>query len=65
MDVDAFDLTVKGKQKSYHVDFATLSKRDVERVMDESTEYITGIFGIEVRMLRGRRGSPASLIRGP
>ena len=52
MDIDAFDIPVKGKQKSYHVDFTPLSKRDVEKSMDESIEYITGIFGIEVRTLQ-------------
>ena len=53
MDIDAFDIPVKGKQKSYHVDFTPLSKRDVEKSMDESIEYITGIFGIEVCTLHG------------
>jgi len=51
MDIDAFDVPVKGKQKSYQVDFTTLSKHDVERAMDENIEYITGIFGMEVRGL--------------
>jgi len=53
MDIDAFDIPVKGKQKSYHVDFTPLSKHDVEKSMDEGVEYITGIFGIEVRTLHG------------
>lgn len=51
MDIDAFDVPVKGKQKSYHVDFTPLSKRDVEKAMGENIEYITGIFGLEVRTL--------------
>jgi len=53
MDIDAFDIPVKGKQKAYHVDFTPLSKHDVEKSMDESIEYITGIFGIEVRTPHG------------
>ena len=62
MDIDAFDVPVKGKQKSYHVDFTTLSKRDVESAMEENVEYITGIFGIEVRELRGHSDARVSLI---
>ena len=48
MDIDAFELPVKGKQKSYHVDFTTLSKQDVEKAMDQDVDYITDMFGIEV-----------------
>ena len=55
MDIDAFDVPVKGRQKAYHVDFTPLSKRDIEKAMDENIEYITGIFGIEVRTLHGDR----------
>lgn len=62
MDIDAFDVPVKGKQKSYHVDFTTLSKTDVDRAMNENVEYITGIFGIEVRELYGHSGARVSLI---
>jgi len=65
MDIDAFDVPIKGKEKSYHVDFTTLSKGDVDRAMNENVEYITGIFGIEVRELHGHYGASAivSLIR--
>ena len=48
MDIDAFEIPVKGKQKSYHVDFTTLSKQDVEKAMDRDVDYITDMFGIEV-----------------
>ena len=56
MDIDAFEVPVKGKQKSYHVDFSPLSQSDVERAMGENIEYITGIFGLEVCTLHGRSG---------
>jgi hypothetical protein len=62
MDIDPFDVPVKDKQKSYQVDFATLSKRDVQKAMDENVEYITGIFGIEVRKLRGHFDPRVSLM---
>lgn len=54
MDIEAFDVHVGGKEKSYHVDFITLSKGDVQKAMDENVEYITGIFGLEVRTLYSR-----------
>lgn len=53
MDIDAFDAPIKEKQKSYQVGYTALSKDDVERSMNENVEYITGIFGIEVRGSRG------------
>ena len=56
MDIEAFDVHVGGKEKSYHVDFTTLSKNDVQKAMDENVEYITGIFGIEVRILCSHSG---------
>jgi len=62
MDIDPFDVPVKDKEKSYQVDFATLSKKDVQKAMDENVEYITGIFGIEVRELRGHSDTRVSLI---
>lgn len=62
MDIDAFDGPIKEKRKSYQVDFTTLSKHDVEKAMDENTEYITGIFGIEVCGLCGNSGIVALLI---
>ena len=62
MDIDAFDVPVKGKQKAYHVDFTPLSKRDIEKAMDENIEYITGIFGIDVRTPHGRCDAWAFLI---
>ena len=61
MDIDAFELPIKGKQKSYHVDFSTLSKHDVERAMSENVEYITGIFGLEVSKPRGHCDARVSL----
>ena len=60
MDIDAFDLPVKDKEKSYQVDFTTLSKRDVQKAMDDNIEYITGIFGLEVRKLRGHSDARVS-----
>jgi hypothetical protein len=62
MDIDAFDAPIKEKQKSYQVEFATLSKHDVEKAMNENIEYITGIFGIEVRRVHGRSDPLVSLI---
>ena len=62
MDIDAFDAPIKEKQKSYQVDFATLSKHDVEKAMSDNVEYITGIFGIEVRRTRGLSLALTSLI---
>ena len=63
MDIDAFDAPIKEKQKSYQVDFTTLSKKDVQKGMNDNVEYITGIFGIEVCRMRGRSDALASLIR--
>jgi len=38
MDIDAFEVPVKGEQESYHVDF-TLSNQDEEKVMDQDVDY--------------------------
>ena len=48
MNIDAFEVPVKGKQKSYHVDSTTLSKQDAEKAMDQDVDYTTEMFGIEV-----------------
>ena len=51
MDIDAFEGPIKERQKSYQVDFNTLSKQGVENAMDEDIAYISGLFGLEVRRM--------------
>jgi hypothetical protein len=51
MDIDAFNVSVEGKEESHHIDFTALSRRDVERAIHENIEYPNGTFGIEVRTL--------------
>ena len=48
MDLDAFDVSGKGKQKCYEVDYTTLSQRDIEHLMRQDIDHISGIFGIDV-----------------
>lgn len=52
MDVDAFDtdykFSSKGKRKVYEVDYDTLSQADIEKMMKEDVENISGIFGVDV-----------------
>ncbi|KAJ3532852.1 hypothetical protein NM688_g7362 [Phlebia brevispora] len=51
MDVDTFDsdykVTGKGKQKSYEVEYDSLSQADVEKMMKQDTENISGICGVD------------------
>jgi ariadne-1 len=51
MDLDAFNVSSKGKQKCYEVDYTTLSQQDVEALMREHIEHISGIFGVEASLL--------------
>lgn len=54
MEIDVFNDSSKGKQKSYEVDYTTLSQQDVEDIMREDVDHISGIFGVEV----GHRTKP-------
>ena len=51
MDVDAFDgdyrTSGKTKLKLYEVEFSSLSQADVEGMMKQEVESISGIFGVE------------------
>lgn len=51
MELDAFNVSSKGKQKGYEVDYTTLSQRDVEALMREDIEHISGIFGVEASLV--------------
>ena len=52
MDVDTFDaeykISGKGKQKVYEVEFDSLTQADVEKMMRQDVEDISGIFGVDV-----------------
>ncbi|THG97854.1 hypothetical protein EW026_g4229 [Hermanssonia centrifuga] len=51
MDVDAFDIDYrtsgKDKLKLYEVEYDPLSQRDVEKMMQQDVENISGIFGVD------------------
>jgi len=52
MDMDAFNddfkVSSKGKQKSYEIDFESLTQAAVEKLMQSDVEHISGIFGVDV-----------------
>lgn len=48
MEIDVFNVSSKGKQKCYEVDYTTLAQQDVEHIMREDVDHICGIFGVEV-----------------
>jgi ariadne-1 len=50
MDLDTFNVSSKGKQKCYEVDYSTLAQRDVERQMCDDIDHISGIFGVDVSL---------------
>jgi hypothetical protein len=64
MDMDAFpdDFKVasKGKQKSYEIDYESLTQGAVEKLMQVDIEHISGIFGVDVSQRRSHRRSRSS-----
>jgi ariadne-1 len=52
MELDAFgdDFRVasKGKHKPYELEYHSLSQSDVEKLMQQDVDHITGIFGVDV-----------------
>ncbi|KDQ55635.1 hypothetical protein JAAARDRAFT_195472 [Jaapia argillacea MUCL 33604] len=44
---DDFRVTGKGKRKSYEVECEPLSKSDVEKLMQQDVDHISGIFGVD------------------
>jgi ariadne-1 len=51
MDVfnDDFKVTsTKGKHKSYDIDYESLSQTDVEKLISQDIDHISGIFGVDV-----------------
>ncbi len=55
MDVDTFDndykVPGKGKQKSYEVQYSSLSQADIEKMMQQDVENISGICGVDVSIV--------------
>ena len=66
MDVDTFDaeykISGKGKQKVYEVEFDSLTQADVEKMMRQDVEDISGIFGVDVSIADPRVCFPQSLV---
>lgn len=54
MDMDAFNddfkVASKGKQKSYEIDYESLTQAAVEKLMQADIEHIGGIFGVDVSL---------------
>jgi ariadne-1 len=48
-DVDDFKISSNGARKSYDIEYQPLSQNDVERLMQQDVDHITGIFGVDVR----------------
>jgi ariadne-1 len=51
MDVDTFgdDFKVmKAQRKPYEIDYLALSQNDVEKLMQQDVDHISGIFGVDV-----------------
>jgi len=52
MDIDAsrddFKIASKDKPKPYEIDYQSLTQSDVEKLIQEDIDHITGIFGVEV-----------------
>ena len=55
MDVDTFDndfkVQGKGKQKSYEVQYDSLSQEDIGKMMQQDVENISGICGVDVSIV--------------
>ncbi|GJE90031.1 RING-5 domain-containing protein [Phanerochaete sordida] len=51
MDVDAFDtdyrLSAKGNRKIYEVEYESLSQGDIEKLMKDDVDNVSGIFGVD------------------
>lgn len=45
---DDFKVAPKGKQKSYEVEYESLSQQAVENMMQQDVDHICGIFGVDV-----------------
>ncbi|KAF9010806.1 hypothetical protein BDQ17DRAFT_1387954 [Cyathus striatus] len=45
---DDFKVSMKGKKKSYEIDYESLSQSAVEKLIQNDVEHITGIFGVDV-----------------
>ena len=66
MDVDTFDaeykISGKGKQKVYEVEFDSLTQADVEKMMRQDVEDISGIFGVDVSITDPQICGPLSCL---
>lgn len=56
MDMDVFNddfkiTSTKGKRKSYEIDYDSLSQSDVEKLMVQDVDHISGIFGVDVSIV--------------
>jgi ariadne-1 len=52
MDMDDdFKVAPKGTRKPYEIDYQSLSQSDVEKLMQQDIDHITGIFGVDVRTI--------------
>jgi ariadne-1 len=54
MDVFNDDFKVasaKGKRKSYDIEYDSLSQTDVEKLMSQDIDHISGIFGVDVSVV--------------
>jgi ariadne-1 len=56
VDMDGFNddfkvTSSKGKRKSYEIDYESLSQTDVEKLMSQDIDHISGIFGVDVSVM--------------
>lgn len=69
MDVDTFDndyrVPGKGKQKSYEVQYSSLSQADIEKMMHQDVENISGICGVDVSIVMSSLSSETRILTFP
>ncbi|PPQ92982.1 hypothetical protein CVT25_000183 [Psilocybe cyanescens] len=59
---DDFKVAAKGKRKSYEVEYESLSQQAVEKLMQRDVDHICGIFGVDIKKLRGSKADTANLL---